>query len=150
MTTESIVGYSYGLITLAFAYLVNWVWDKKLPKDAPMGLTMSIFLPALGHIYIYKLRSLAYVTGLVLLGFLLSLFMDLAYASVIVSITSTALMYWRLVIRNEYECKGPARYRVILDLDSETQKRLNAMAEAMGISRAEVVRRALAGFAPGD
>ena len=134
----------YPAACFALAVLLAWVWNKRLPKDAPMGLIMSLFLPALGHLYIYKARSLWYVAGLAFLGFVAQGFLGTVYAGVLTSVVSFGLMYQRLVIRRESDAPAtPTRHTLTLMLESTALARLHDLCDAMDLSRDEVVARAL-------
>lgn len=149
MDIESAVGLSYVGLAFVMMFPIAWVWDKKLPKDAPMGLIMGMFIPAFSHLYIYRAKSLWYVGGLIVLGKVLQDLVGITYSMVGVAVVSFGLMYWRLVVKREQEQeKAAPRLSVTLDLDAETQTRLNGLAASLGVSRAEVVRRALE-FLPG-
>lgn len=50
-------------VMLVLAYLLAWPLASRLPKDAPMGLIMCLFIPAFGHLYILRAVSLAYVAA---------------------------------------------------------------------------------------
>lgn len=132
-----------GLVLLSFV-LVH-AGEKRLPRDAPMGLVMSLFIPAFGHLYIYRLKSLWYVAGLLTLGWALQAAGGWWTSTLAVTALSFGLMYWRLVLKGEgAPPEKPALYPVTVALDAAMLARLNDLMDATDASRDVVVARALA------
>jgi len=74
---------------------------RQLPKGVLVGLVLSVMVPALGHLYIFKKASIPYVAGMLALGWLLHLAMGGVPAYLILAVVSTGLMYHRLMVRGE-------------------------------------------------
>lgn len=74
---------------------------RRLPKGALMGLVLSVMLPALSHLYLFKRASIPYVAGMLALYWLLHLALGGVAAYLILAVVSTGLMYFRLVVRGE-------------------------------------------------
>ncbi|GAB6036966.1 hypothetical protein JCM15519_15250 [Fundidesulfovibrio butyratiphilus] len=89
------------LVMLVIAYLLAFVWNRRLPKEAPMGLILAMFLPALGHLYILKMSSVPYILVMVVFGWLTHLFLGNMAAYILTSAVSMWLMYHRIVVRGE-------------------------------------------------
>ena len=83
------------------AFFMAFVWGKRLPKGATLGLILSMVMPALGHLYILKRSSIPYIAGMFVLGLTLHALLDGMSSFIIVSVVSTSLMYYRLVVKGE-------------------------------------------------
>jgi len=133
------------LALLVLSFILVHAGEKRLPRDAPMALVMSLFIPALGHLYVYKLRSLWYVAGLLALGWALQAVGGWWISTIAVTALSFGLMYWRLVLKGESAPpEKPGLYTVTVALDAASLSRLNDLMDATDASRDEVVARALA------
>jgi len=133
------------LTLLLLSFFLVHAGEKRLPKDAPMGLVMSLFIPALGHLYVYKLKSLWYVAGLLVLGWALQAVGGWWISTLCVTGLSFGLMYWRLVLKGEgARPEKPGLYTVTVALDAAMLARLNDLMDSTDASRDEVVARALA------
>jgi len=89
------------LVMLGIAYMLAFVWNKRLPKEAPMGLILAMFLPALGHLYILKMSSAPYILVMLVFGWLAGMFLGAMTAYMLTSAVSMWLMYQRIVVRGE-------------------------------------------------
>lgn len=88
-------------LMLGLAYLLAFVWDKRLPKGVPLGLILAMFLPALGHLYIFKLSSMPYILVMLVFGWLMHALLGGTAAYMFTSGVSMWLMYQRMVVRGE-------------------------------------------------
>lgn len=132
---------------LAVSFVLVYVGGKRLPRDVPMGLVMSLFLPAFGHLYVYTKRSLMFVAALLALSLALLFGAGWWASTLVVTPLSFGLMYWRLVVRGEgAPPELPELFALNLAVDAATLARLNDLTAASNETRDAVVSRALAGL----
>lgn len=133
------------LLILSISFVLVYAGEKRLPPHAPMGLVMSLFLPALGHLYVYEARSLWYAAGLLALGAGLTVASGWWVSTLVLTPLSFGLMYWRLVMRGEgAPPEKPELFPLTVTLDAPTLARLNDLMDAAGTTRDAVVARAIA------
>lgn len=130
-------------LCVPLAFLLVYGFKRWLSDHAAMGLVVTLFLPAFGHLYIPR-RAWWYVLGVLALEGVSLYVFNSVVSRVLGTVVSLALMYRRLQAEPGGLAPGEARsYGLRVALNSEELAWVQDKADELDVQPGEVLRVAL-------